>query len=73
MGNGLYIIILLLCIIGGVKLKKLKLRKKKNDKKKTEDDYMIDVQKEVQRQLELARADKSEDEGVFNDEDDPVE
>lgn len=70
MGNGLYMIILLLCIIGGVKLKKLKLRKKKNDKKKTEDDYMIDVQKEVQRQLELAKSEKDGNEGDINDEDD---
>ena len=71
MGNGLYIIILLLCIIGGVKLKKLKLRKKKNDdKKKTEDDYMIAVQKEVQRQLELAKSEKDGNEGDINDEDD---
>lgn len=71
MGNGLYIIILVLCIIGGVKLKKLKLRKKKNDdKKKTEDDYMIAVQKEVQRQLELAKSEKDGNEGDINDEDD---
>lgn len=71
MGNGLYIIILLLCIIGGVKLKKLKLRKKKKEKK-VEDDYMIAVRKEVQHQLDLAKAEEN-NEGDFDDEDDSCE
>ena len=52
--NGIYLIILVLCIIGGWNLKKLK-RKNKKKEKQIEDEVMTAMQKEVQRQLELAK------------------
>lgn len=72
MGNGLYLIILVLCIVGGINMKKLKFRKKKNDKRKADDDYMIAVRKEVQHQLDLAKSEEN-NEGDFDDEDDSCE
>ena len=75
-GNGIYLIVLILCVIGGFNLHKLKRKNKKeekpteekhktikksvHDESKMRDSVMEEMRKEVQRQLELA---KKENEG----------
>lgn len=83
-GNGIYLIVLILCVIGGFNLHKLKRKNKKEEKHKTikksfhdeskkSDSVMEEMRKEVQRQLELAKKENEgedyEEEIVQHDED----
>lgn len=63
--NGIYLIILILCIIGGWNLKKLK-RKNKKKGKINEEDALAAMREEVKRQLELAKEDNED--GYYEEE-----
>ena len=73
--NGIYLIVLILCIVGGYNLSKLKRKKKIKEKEQSKEvsDAISAMRKEVEKQLELAKkeneGDNYEEEIVQNEED----